>query len=41
MAAEQLDRTAFIMELEERYCDVMIKRWEDYTGQKAEKVRRE
>lgn len=26
------------MELDERYTDVIIKRWEDYTGNKAEKV---
>lgn len=35
MAAEQLGRTAYIMELDEAFCDVIIKRWEDYTGQTA------
>ena len=35
MAAEQLGRTAYIMEMDEAYCDAIIKRWEDYTGQKA------
>ena len=35
MAAEQLNRTAYLMELDERFCDVIVKRWEDYTGQKA------
>lgn len=38
MAAEQLGRTAFCMELDEKNCDVIIKRWEAYTGQKAEKL---
>ena len=38
MAAEQLGRTAFCMELDEKNCDVIIKRWETYTGQKAEKL---
>ena len=35
MAAEQLNRTAFSMELDEKFCDVIVKRWEEYTGQKA------
>ena len=35
MAAEQLNRAAFSMELDEKYCDVIVKRWEEYTGQKA------
>lgn len=38
IAAEQLGRTAFLMELDEKFCDVIIKRWEDYTGQRAEKI---
>ena len=35
IAAEQLDRTAYAMELNERYCDVIVKRWEEQTGEKA------
>lgn len=35
IAAEQLDRTAYIMELDEKYCDVIVKRWEEFTGEKA------
>ena len=35
IAAEQLRRKARIMELDEVYCDVIIKRWENYTGEKA------
>lgn len=38
MAAEQLGRTAFIMELDERFCDVIVKRWEEYTGQQAVRI---
>ena len=28
-----------MMELDPHYCDVIIKRWEDYTGKKAELVK--
>lgn len=35
MACEQLGRKCRIMELEPKYVDVIIKRWEDFTGQKA------
>ena len=35
IAAEQLDRICYIMELEPAYCDVIVKRWENFTGQKA------
>ena len=35
MAAEQLDRNAYLMELSEKFCDVIVKRWEEYTGKKA------
>ena len=38
IAAEQLGRTAFLMELDEKFCDVIVRRWEEYTGQKAEKL---
>ena len=38
IAAERLGRRCYAMEIEPRYCDVTIKRWEDYTGQKAVKV---
>jgi len=27
-----------MMEIDEHYCDVIIERWEDFTGRKAEKV---
>ncbi len=35
MAAEQIGRTCFSMELDPVYCDVIIRRWEEFTGQKA------
>ena len=38
MAAEQLGRTAFVMELDEHYASVIIDRWEHYTGLKAVKI---
>lgn len=38
MAAEQLNRICYMMELDEKYCDVIIQRWETYTGQKAVRI---
>lgn len=38
IAAEKTNRTCFMMELDPRYCDVIIQRWENLTGQKAELV---
>lgn len=38
MACEQNKRIARCMELDPRYVDAAIKRWEDFTGQKAEKI---
>ena len=35
MTCEQLNRTCYMMELDPIYCDVIIKRWENFTGQKA------
>ena len=39
IACEQLNRKAYIMELEPKWVDVIIKRWETYTGQKAVKIK--
>jgi len=36
IACEKLNRKARIMELDPKYCDVMVKRWEQFTGKKAE-----
>lgn len=38
MACEQLDRNAFVMEIDEHYASVIIKRWEAFTGEKAMKM---
>lgn len=38
IAAEQLDRSAYMLELSPVYCDRIIKRWEDMTGEKAVKL---
>jgi DNA modification methylase len=38
IAAEQTSRRAYLMELDPLYCDVIVKRWEKFTGQKAERV---
>lgn len=35
IACEQLNRTCYMMELDPKYCDVIVKRWETLTGQKA------
>ena len=35
IACEQLNRTCYMMELDPKYCDVIIKRWETLTGEKA------
>ena len=35
IAAEQLRRKCYMMELDPHYCDVIIDRWESYTGKKA------
>lgn len=35
IAAEQLNRVCYLMEYDAKYCDVIIKRWEEATGKKA------
>ena len=36
IACEQNGRIGYLMELDEKYCDVIIQRWENLTGRKAE-----
>ena len=38
IAAEQMGRRAFLMELDPLYCDVIVTRWEAFTGKKAQRV---
>ena len=35
IAAEQNKRHAFVMELDPLYCDVIVQRWQNFTGRKA------
>ncbi|USI66771.1 DNA modification methylase [Lactococcus petauri] len=39
IAAEQNGRNAYLMELDPRYADVIINRWEELTGEKAIKIK--
>ena len=38
IACEQLNRRCYMMELEPKYIDVIIERWETFTGKKAVKI---
>lgn len=38
IACEQLNRTCYGMELDPHYCDVILSRWEQFTGQTAKKL---
>ncbi len=38
IACEQLNRTCYMCELDPKYCDVIVKRWENFTGNKAKKI---
>lgn len=40
IASEKNKRKCKIMEIEPKYCDVIIKRWEDFTGEKAQLIRK-
>ncbi len=40
IAAEKLGRRCFAMELEPVFCDVAVKRWEQWTGKKAKLIRK-
>lgn len=39
IACEQLNRRCYMMELDPKYCDVILQRWENFTGKKAELVK--
>jgi DNA modification methylase len=38
IGCEQTGRRAFLMELDQAYCDVIVQRWEQFTGRKAERI---
>jgi len=38
IACEQLGRTCYMMELDPHYCDVIIERWQNLTGETAQLV---
>lgn len=38
ITCEQLDRKCYMMEYDPHYADVIVKRWEDFTGRKAIKI---
>jgi len=38
IAAEKTGRRAYLMEIDPLYCDVIVKRWEEFTGRKAERI---
>lgn len=35
IACEKMKRRAFLMEIDLKYCDVIVQRWEEFTGKKA------
>lgn len=39
IACEQLNRICYMMELDPHYADVIIERWEKFTGQKATRIK--
>jgi DNA modification methylase len=41
IACERTGRACIAMELDPGYCDVVVRRWEEFTGRKAERVQAE
>jgi DNA modification methylase len=38
IAAETEDRSCFALEMDARFCDVIVRRWEHVTGRRGERV---
>ena len=38
IGCEQTGRNAYLMELDELYADLIVKRWEEFTGKKAKRI---
>jgi DNA modification methylase len=38
IGCEQTGRKAYLMEIDPLYCDVIVQRWEQFTGKKAERT---
>jgi len=39
IACEKTNRKCYGMEIDPHYCDVIVKRWENYTGKQADRIR--
>lgn len=39
IAAERTQRKARLIEIDPAYCDVIVKRWEAFTGRKAKRLK--
>lgn len=38
IACEQIKRKAYLMEIDPSYCDIIVKRWEEFTNKKAKRI---
>ncbi|MCP4005308.1 MAG: site-specific DNA-methyltransferase, partial [bacterium] len=36
IAAQRMGRKAFLMEIDPSYCDVIVQRWQEFTGEQAQ-----